>query len=652
MDRVRLSKFLENDEISALVMGIAKKLNLDFCVFDSSGKLLIGRESASSSEFSVDLDGEPLGKVCGDADASIIASLLNHLVRQERDIRAISRETLERYQEISIVYDLADKIAVSLDPGDVGKAIIKEIEESFHADSISIMLKDEEKETLKVVASLWKRGVPKGYSKTDRKIVADILASGRAEIVNNVRDDPRYSTGDGFERSMACAPMRVKGRTLGLIIVKSAENHNYAASDLKLLKAIATQSAAPIESARLYDKLNFIQKIIDEANHLHDLESILDKILYESRKLANADAGSIFLLEDDELKFSYVHNDTLFKENETNKAIYSNISIPVNEKSIVGYAAITGKSLVIEDAYSLPDNLPYTFNSAPDEESGYRTKSVFSIPIKTTKAKLVGIMQIINAKNEKGVSVPFTSESQAYIPIFTNNAARAIEQGVLTKQRILQMMQLAELRDPKETAIHVQRVGAYCGEIYQQWAKNKGLAMQEIKQKRDLIRLASMLHDVGKVGIADAILKKPARLTSEEYDTMKWHTIFGARIFNEATSDLDKMCYQIILYHHEKWDGSGYPGDIDNVMTDDAELGKGLVGEEIPIHARVSALADVYDALSSARVYKDAWSDERVYAIIREESGKHFDADLVEAFFQITDLIRAIKQKFRETSQD
>ena len=414
MGSIQLRRLLAKKEISALVYGIAEKLNLSFCVVDNNGKLVIGSEHANSSEFQVDLDGELLGKVRGEANASIIASLLSYIARQERDIRAINEETRERYNEISVIDVLADKISVSLDPGEVGRAVIEVIEEAFQTESISFMLKNEEKGVLKVIASSWKKGVPKVYTRTDRRIIADMLAKGKAELVNDVQDDPRYARSDGVEQSIICAPLIVKSRTLGLILVKSAKKFDYPARSLKLLNAIATQSAAHIESARLFDRLSYIQKIIDEANYLNDLESILDKVLFEARKLANADAGSIFLLEEGELKFSYVHNDTLFKADETNRAVYSDISIPVNKGSIVGYAAATGQSLVIEDAYNLPDNLPYKFNSAPDRESGYKTTSVLSIPIKTTQGRLVGVMQIINAKNEKGDSVPFTIESQAY----------------------------------------------------------------------------------------------------------------------------------------------------------------------------------------------------------------------------------------------
>jgi response regulator RpfG family c-di-GMP phosphodiesterase len=170
----------------------------------------------------------------------------------------------------------------------------------------------------------------------------------------------------------------------------------------------------------------------------------------------------------------------------------------------------------------------------------------------------------------------------------------------------------------------------------------------EIKRTKDIVRLAAMLHDVGKVGIADAILKKPGKLTREEFATMQWHTVFGAALFANATSELDEMCRDIALHHHQKWNGRGYPGDVGLDFQQVEELNlRPLSGEEIPLVARITALADVYDALCSKRSYKEPWPEEKVEAILREDSGTHFDPAVVEAFFEIRETILAIRKKFQ-----
>ncbi|MFA7383627.1 MAG: HD domain-containing phosphohydrolase [Desulfurivibrionaceae bacterium] len=390
-----------------------------------------------------------------------------------------------------------------------------------------------------------------------------------------------------------------------------------------------------------------ILKISEEISQLHDIDAILDKILFEARQLARADAGSIFLTEGDSLKFSYVHNDTLFPDNENNESLYADFVLPIDDKSIVGYSALTGQTLLIDDAYAISDGVPYSFNKNFDRKSNYRTRSILTIPLKSFESRLVGVMQLINAKSDQGENIPFSRESRLYVPLFASSAAVAIERGLMTRELVLRMMMMAELRDPTETGAHVQRVGAYSAEIYHRWAVRRGLDKKEIKRNKDLIRLASMLHDVGKVGISDIILKKPGKLTEEEFDNMRCHTVFGAQLFVNTNSELDRVSRDIALNHHEKWTGGGYPGKIDNLLacTNTAGL-ETKRGEEIPLAARITSLADVFDALSSRRAYKEPWTDDKIFAIIQDEAGKQFDPEVVEAFMEIMPVIKAIRSKF------
>ncbi|RJP91425.1 MAG: GAF domain-containing protein [Desulfobacteraceae bacterium] len=391
-----------------------------------------------------------------------------------------------------------------------------------------------------------------------------------------------------------------------------------------------------------------IMKRIEGFNTLQDIDTILDKILEEARHLTKADAGSIFIAEDDRLLFGYVHNDSLFKKDEANEEIYVDFSVPVDHHSIVGYVASTGETIVIEDAYHLPEDSPYTFNSAYDQKSGYKTQSILAVPLHTFHGRLVGVMQLINAKDEAGKVIPFAKKTRDLIPLLANNAAVAVDRGIMNREMILRMVKMAELRDPTETGAHVQRVGAYSAEIYHQWAVRRGIDKQERSRKKDIIRLAAMLHDVGKVGIPDIILKKPDKLSGQEFDVMKWHTVYGGRLFINQTSDLDRMSMQIALNHHEKWAGGGYPGYIEDLMQSDVRMGTPKVKEEVPLSARIVSLADVFDALTSRRSYKEPWTDEKTLGIIEAESGRQFDPELVEVFFQILPVIKAIRSKYKD----
>jgi len=397
-----------------------------------------------------------------------------------------------------------------------------------------------------------------------------------------------------------------------------------------------------------FDLVHRLLEIMEELHHLKDLDALLDQVLLQARRLTNAEAGSIYTIENQVLQFSYIHNDHLFSPASSSKYLYSNHTLPVDEHSLAGYVALTGEGLIIDDAYHLPANLPFTFNKSFDQHSGYRTKTIIAMPLRTSGRKIVGVLQLINAMDEEGRTIPFNEKDRLILNYFADNAGAAIERARLTREIILRMIRMAELRDPEETGPHVNRVGSYAAEIYHRWTHNQGLPVEEVRITKDQLRIAAMLHDVGKVAISDLILKKPAGLDNEEFTIMKFHTILGARLFQNNDSELDAMSAEIALNHHERWDGGGYPGQIPDIFHPEVSLGPGKRGEEIPLAARIVALADVYDALGSKRSYKEPLPEERILKIIQEESGKQFDPEVVQAFLEIHDTILAIKEKYRD----
>ena len=205
-----------------------------------------------------------------------------------------------------------------------------------------------------------------------------------------------------------------------------------------------------------------------------------------------------------------------------------------------------------------------------------------------------------------------------------------------------------------DNLIVLERPG-YAVEIYENWARRHKVPPQEIDKNRDILRMAAMLHDVGKVAISDLILKKPAKLDPAEFEIMKQHTIFGAQLFMGPQSDFDDAAAEVALNHHERWDGQGYPGHVDATSGEpSAEFVRsngsirGKRGEEIPIFGRIVAIADVYDALSSQRVYKQAWDESEVLATIKAASGQHFDPELVDIFFACLNVLRSIQKRYQD----
>jgi HD-GYP domain-containing protein (c-di-GMP phosphodiesterase class II) len=402
------------------------------------------------------------------------------------------------------------------------------------------------------------------------------------------------------------------------------------------------------------EKLDAMVRLGIELGQSKDLDILMEHILTEARRFANADAGSIYLRDHKTLIFSYAQNDTLQQRLPPNeKLAYTNFTIPIDENSIAGFVAKTGQILNIPDVAHLSATVPYHFNRSFDERVGYCTQSILTVPLNAADGDIVGVLQVINAQDENEKVIPFLPAEEWFLMHFANTAAVALERAQLTRDLILRTIKMAEMRDPKETGTHVNRVASYAIEIYERWARKRGVDDKEITAKRDVLRMAAMLHDVGKVAISDTILKKPDRFTDDEFNIMKEHTLLGARLFLDGHSEFDKAAAEVSLSHHERWDGKGYPGHVDirtglpmkaYAMPGGRALGKS--GEEIPLFGRIVSIADVYDALSSSRVYKESWDEARVLSILEEGAGSQFDAELIEIFFSSLQSIHIIQQRY------
>lgn len=193
---------------------------------------------------------------------------------------------------------------------------------------------------------------------------------------------------------------------------------------------------------------------------------------------------------------------------------------------------------------------------------------------------------------------------------------------------IYRLSRAAEYKD-EDTSVHLQRISNYAAAIAHAIGLDNG--------KAEALLYAAPMHDIGKLGIPDKILLKPGKLTAEEWDIMKKHTVFGSQILEDSDSDFIKFGKTIALTHHEKWNGSGYP--------------QGLKGKEIPIEGRITAIADVFDAVTSKRPYKEAFPEAEAFHIIEEGKGVHFDPELVDAFFQAKDQILRIKQNYTDNGK-
>lgn len=248
-----------------------------------------------------------------------------------------------------------------------------------------------------------------------------------------------------------------------------------------------------------------------------------------------------------------------------------------------------------------------------------------------TKGRLDGAVPV-SSNDEFGVMAKHTNWMVRGLRERTEEVHRTRDVTILT------LASLAETRD-NETGAHILRTQRYVKALAVRLTGHPRFADALDPETVDLLYKSAPLHDIGKVGIPDRILLKPGKLTEEEFEIMKTHAQLGSDALAVAEKELGttsflRIAREISLAHHEKWDGSGYPG--------------GLKGSDIPVSGRLMAVADVYDALISKRVYKPAFSHEKACGIIKEGIGAHFDPDVVEAFFEAEDDFKAIAEKYND----
>jgi len=436
MIQISLKRLVLKDEVYSIISQIMGFINTPVFIQDLDGSTLIGEiNEALPCKYPVEIENRTIGWVYGEEKAKVLASLLSCLATQELEKKALGRETLEKYKEITLLYDITEKLTASLDPIEVAQLVIDEAKRLIDADNTSVMLVNEETGMLEVIAATGKELHPGEGIKMGLGISGSVVLTGRAEIVNDVQSDSRYVQGAIRASSLMCAPLKIKDRVIGVIYISSEEPVQYTAEDLKLLSAIAFQAAADIENARLYDSL----------------------------------------------------------------------------------------------------------------------KETFLTTVHT-------------------------------------------------------LAETVEKRDPY-TGGHTKRVMNYSVAI------GKVLGLSDVELGK--LELAAVLHDIGKIGIKDCILLKKRKLTVEEFDEIKMHTIYAEEILNHIKHLRDIV--PGVKYHHERYDGNGYP--------------EKLRGTDIDIIARIIAVADAFDAMTTDRPYRKGLSLDTALKELKRNSGTQFDPEVVRAFF-------------------
>ena len=360
-----------------------------------------------------------------------------------------------------------------------------------------------------------------------------------------------------------------------------------------------------LESQKILDLLfSYMPKIAAERK----MDNLLVLMADLGRSIVSADRCSLWLVDEDrgELWTKVAHG-------------VSELRIPI-DAGFVGYSVKTAEPLLIKDAYQDP-----RFDRRSDEKTHYRTTSVMTVPLMDSAGNVMGVFQAINkqGQDELGEAALFSVQDLERLRLTAVYSAKTVESAMLnmeleaTQREIIHILgEVSEYRS-EETGDHIQRVA----EISYMLAKFLGLPEDESER----IRLAAPMHDLGKVGIPDAILNKPGRFTDDEYTIMKTHSEIGYNMLHNSKRKLLRFAAEIARSHHERWDGRGYP--------------KGIAGEDIPLAGRICSVADVLDALSSPRCYKQPWPEDKVKEEFQKQRGGQFQPELVDVLMEHWDEI-------------
>lgn len=345
-----------------------------------------------------------------------------------------------------------------------------------------------------------------------------------------------------------------------------------------------------------------------------DLDSLLGVVVDSAREILQAERCSIFILDK--------RKNELWSRVATGS---QTIRVPA-DKGIVGQAISERRVINIPDAYA-----DTRFNPEVDQASGFRTRSLLTAPLAKMRGETIGALQVLNKKGG-----PFLEDDEKMFILFAEQAASAVANAQLHddlqaayKDTIFRLAAAAEFKD-HDTRQHLERVSRYSRLI--------AAAAGKEEEWSDRLALASPMHDIGKLGVPDAILKKPGKLDESEWAEMYRHPGYGGEILANSENELLRMSERVARGHHEKWDGTGYPDK--------------LRGEAIPLEARIVALADVFDALTSRRCYKPAFSLNDALKIIYDGAGKHFDPALVDAFKRVLSNIIQVMETYADRPVD
>jgi HD-GYP domain-containing protein (c-di-GMP phosphodiesterase class II) len=389
-----------------------------------------------------------------------------------------------------------------------------------------------------------------------------------------------------------------------------------------------------------------------ELNSLADVDLLLDKMLEKARSIVRAEAGTVYTIRAGKLHFHASQNSYLERLlPESEELPFTGTLLEIEPGTLAGFTAMNKTVLTVNDTGGIAPDAPFQHFHSLDSNNNYVSQAVMSLPLVCRNNDLLGVLQIINPLDGAGKVVGFEKEDERLLAFFAGHASLALEKAVMLRESIINTVKIVEMHDYTESVAHAQRVAKLAAAIYANWSARHKIPAAEREEALNILPLAAMLHDVGKAWIPVDILTKPSRLGMVDRLIMEEHVKAGARLYASCRTPLDRLTHSLISDHHERWDGKGYPGcpqPGDGRSRYGKTQSKGKKGEEISIYGRIMAVADVFDALSSRRTYKEAFDENLAVQIMVQESGHHFDPSVIESFLAIRPILKRVRERFPE----
>jgi len=522
-----------------------------------------------------------------------------------------------RLKELSVLHAVAQVSTEALSTDDIIARSTLLIRETLFPDHFGLLLLDEKENALRPHPSYQglSAGILPALAPLDGSLCGQAYCSGLAVRLGDESPDSEYPYTTPGMRSGLCVPLRVGDQMIGVINAESSRANSFSEEDERLLLTLASQLATAIQRARLHEQT---ERRLRQLQALHtidlaitsnmDLKRVLETLLEQVVTRLHVDAASVLVLVPSTQTLETVARSGF----RTSALLHGHVRVG---EGYAGRAAQEQKIVQVPDLNQGSEELQRSEHLGKEGFLAYVAAPLIA------KERVKGVLEVFHR-----CPLDADEEWMEYLNALAVQAAIAVELSEVFQdlQRMNEELIHAydttlegwsyalELRD-QETEGHTRRVT----EVTCRLARTMGLDETELLH----VRRGALLHDIGKMGIPDSILRKPGPLTKEEWQIMRRHPVYAYKLL--AGIPFLQQALDIPYYHHEKWDGTGYPF--------------GLKGEEIPLAARIFAVVDVWDALSSDRPYQKGWPRDKIRQHIAEQSGLHFDPKVVDKFLYLVD---------------